>query len=77
MADWEEQNKKMTKTGEGDDEKISQALDEGDIALLQVRPSFTDLVFFFYIFSIRCFGCFLFHSPLFLSFSISFFLFYQ
>ena len=39
MADWEEQNKRMTKTGEGDDEKEVVALDEGDIALLQVRLS--------------------------------------
>jgi hypothetical protein len=55
MSDWEEQNKKMTKTGEGDDEKISAALDEGDIALLQVRSlsllllcSFLSSSFFFF-----------------------------
>ena len=46
MADWEEQNKRMTKTGEGDDaDEVVQALDEGDIALLQVR-----LLFFIFSF---------------------------
>tara|TARA_B100000787_G_C16079504_1_gene243769 strand:+ start:140 stop:352 length:213 start_codon:yes stop_codon:yes gene_type:complete len=41
MADWEEQNKRMTKTGEGEDEEApTQALDEGDIALLQVSKTF-------------------------------------
>ena len=34
--DWEEKNKRMTKTGEGEEEKTVAALDEGDIALLQV-----------------------------------------
>ena len=37
MADWEEANKRMTKTGEGeDDDKPVQSLDAGDIELLQV-----------------------------------------
>tara|TARA_B110000902_G_C14025738_1_gene482069 strand:- start:599 stop:730 length:132 start_codon:yes stop_codon:yes gene_type:complete len=38
MSDWEEANKRMTKTGEGDDDdKPVQSLDAGDIELLQVR----------------------------------------
>jgi len=36
MSDWEEANKRMTKTGEGDDDdKPVQSLDAGDIELLQ------------------------------------------
>jgi hypothetical protein len=40
MSDWEEANKRMTKTGEGeDDEAVVKSLDEGDIELLQVSYS--------------------------------------
>jgi hypothetical protein len=40
MSDWEEANKRMTKTGEGeDDEEVVKSLDEGDIELLQVSYS--------------------------------------
>ena len=41
--DWEEKNKRMTKTGEGEEEKAVAALDEGDIALLQVSDETTAL----------------------------------